>query len=74
MMEEAGYPSVLLVDTRPVQSWPLLVVSSHAVAEQISRVSKAFPTSLNKSPTIFEFTRLVGHESVLVKEVSFLNS
>ena len=69
MFEDAGRPEILLVDTRPVISWPLTVVSSHAVAEQITKISKSFPWSVNKSPTVFEFTRLVGHESVLTKEV-----
>ncbi|KAF9730673.1 hypothetical protein PMIN06_004166 [Paraphaeosphaeria minitans] len=67
MAQAAGRPDVLFVDVRPA-SYPLTVVNSHAVAEQISRVSKGFPTSVRKSPTIFEFTRLIGHESVLSKE------
>lgn len=68
MVEEAGCPDILLVDVRPA-SYPLTIVSSHAVAEQISKVSKGFPTSVTKSPTIFDFTRLIGHESLLSKEV-----
>ncbi|KAL1595798.1 hypothetical protein SLS60_009487 [Paraconiothyrium brasiliense] len=67
MVEDEGRPNILLVDVRPI-SYPLAVVNSHAVAEQISRVSKGFPMSVNKSPTIFGFTRLIGHESVLSKE------
>ena len=68
MVEDEGRPNILLVDVRPI-SYPLAVVNAHAVAEQISRVSRGFPTSVNKSPTIFGFTRLIGHESVLSKEV-----
>jgi hypothetical protein len=68
MAEKAGRPDILLVDVRPA-NYPLIVVNSHAVAEQISKVSKGFPMSVNKSPTIFDFTRLIGHESVLSKEV-----
>ncbi|KAF1971388.1 cytochrome P450 52A11 [Bimuria novae-zelandiae CBS 107.79] len=67
MVEEAGRPDVLLVDVRPV-SYAMAVISSHAIAEQISKVSKGFPTSVTKSPTFSAFTRLVGHESVLIKE------
>jgi hypothetical protein len=69
MINEAGRPDIMLVDIRPAQNWPLTVINSHAVAEQISKVSKGFPTSVNKSPTNHDFTRLVGHESVLFKEV-----
>lgn len=70
MVEDAGRPDVLFVDVRPANSnFPLTVVNSHAVAEQISKVSKGFPASVNKSPTIFEFTRLIGRGSLLSKEV-----
>lgn len=67
-MEDAGRPDVLFVDVRPA-NYPLTVITSHAIAEQISRASKSFPMSVRKSPTIFDFTRIIGHESVLSQEV-----
>ena len=67
MLKEAGYPELFLADTRPTGP-PLTVVCSHAVAEQVSKVSKGFPVSVNKSPTTFEFTRLIGYETILLKE------
>ncbi|KAJ4301155.1 hypothetical protein N0V90_003245 [Kalmusia sp. IMI 367209] len=67
MVEDAGRPDILLVDVRPI-NYALLVVSSHAVAEQISKISKAFPTSVPKSPTIRDFTRLIGYETLLGKD------
>lgn len=69
MVEDAGRPDILLADIRPI-SYAILIVSSHVVAEQISKVSKLFPTSTPKSPTIHDFTRLIGHESLLGKSVS----
>lgn len=63
--ESLGRPPVFLMDFRPV-SHRLLIVASHAVAEQLSRTSKLFPWSVNKSPTIREHGQLLGKQSMLV--------
>ncbi|EFQ96594.1 hypothetical protein PTT_00378 [Pyrenophora teres f. teres 0-1] len=46
-----GYPEFIFFDTRPLQ-FPLLLVTSHEIAEQISRASKTQPYSVDKSPTV----------------------
>ena len=59
MWKDNGSPELFMVDLRPL-NYPVLLVASHKVAEQISRVTKLFPTSVNKSPTVGEFRRLMG--------------
>lgn len=63
-------PPFLAMDMRPV-TWPLLLVASHEVAEQISKSTKLFPWSVNKSPTVADILHLVGPRSLLAKEVCF---
>ncbi|KAK0742570.1 cytochrome P450 [Apiosordaria backusii] len=67
MVKAAGNPSVLFVDTRPA-SYAMAVISSHEVAEQLSRATKQYPWSAPKSPTIAELVNLVGHQSILSKQ------
>ncbi|KAK4239550.1 hypothetical protein C8A03DRAFT_42869 [Achaetomium macrosporum] len=66
MAKELGHPPLMLVDLRPV-TYPMVVVTSHEVAEQISRVSKLFPWSTPKSPTMGALVSLIGPQSILVK-------
>jgi hypothetical protein len=53
--------------------WPLdytiLFVTSHKVAEQLSRSSKQFRYSSPKSPTMHQFDGLVGKGSMLMENV-----
>ncbi|KAI4654496.1 uncharacterized protein J4E88_006450 [Alternaria novae-zelandiae] len=46
-----GSPEYMFFDTRPVQL-PLLLIASHAMAEQVSRASKTQQYSVTKSPTV----------------------
>jgi cytochrome P450 len=62
--ESLGRPPMFLLDLRPV-SYRILIVTSHEVAEQISRSSKLFPWSVTKSPTIRDQQQVFGHQSML---------
>lgn len=60
-----GKPDVLFMDMRPLQ-YPVLLVCSHEIAEQVSKSTKTQPYSVTKSPTIQQgFGRLVGRMSML---------
>lgn len=61
----AGRPDLLLFDIRPALKWPTVIISSHDVAEQLTRPSKMFPRSTPKSPTIDSLVHLVGPRSIL---------
>lgn len=64
----AANPSILFLDLRPTM-YPMVIIRSHAVAEQISRSSKLFPTSTTKSPTLqSQMGRLIGAKSILSAE------
>jgi len=57
----------MFFDTRPVQ-YPLLLVTSHAIAEQVSQASKLQPYSVDKSPTLRDgFGELFGKYSLLTE-------
>jgi hypothetical protein len=71
MSKELGRPPLMFVDLRPV-TYPMVVVSNHEVAEQIARVSKLFPWSTPKSPTLSGLMHLTGEHSILTREVRFL--
>ncbi|KAH4109701.1 hypothetical protein HBH98_035150 [Parastagonospora nodorum] len=63
-----GSPDYMFFDTRPAQ-WPLVLITSHAFAEQISKATKDQPYSTTKSPTIQAgLGRLVGRYSMLSEE------
>ncbi|KAL2262650.1 hypothetical protein VTK26DRAFT_575 [Humicola hyalothermophila] len=64
---ELGNPPLILLDLRPV-SYPLVVVASHEVAEQISRASKQLPWSTPKSPTLAGLVRVTGKRSILSQQ------
>lgn len=57
---------MFLMDMRPV-SHRIVVVASHEIAEQLSRPSKLFPWSVDKSPTLSNDRQLLGHQSMLAK-------
>ncbi|KAI1664745.1 Cytochrome P450 52A11 [Pyrenophora tritici-repentis] len=60
-----GHPEFIFFDTRPLQ-FPLLVVTSHEIAEQVSRASKTQPYSVDKSPTVQDGVGgLIGKYSLL---------
>lgn len=70
--EELGNPPVLFLDLRP--GFAMCVVCDHEVAEQISKVSKKFPWSVNKSPTMGALKPLTGPKSIITTEVSVVPS
>lgn len=63
-----GRPPIMLVDLRPVNP-PMVLVSDHSIAEQISKPSKLFPLSTPKSPTWTHMIPIIGTTSILGKEV-----
>ncbi|KAF1983445.1 cytochrome P450 [Aulographum hederae CBS 113979] len=62
-----GSPEVYFADLRPVLK-PMVHVSSHEVAEQISSVSKTFRYSFPKSPTVAALGALIGKYSIIAAE------
>lgn len=62
----------MFFDLRPV-NYPMVIVNSHEVAEQISRVSKQFAWSAPKSPTMDALVRVIGRESILTRQVCLHN-
>ena len=55
----------MFFDTRPVQ-YPLVLVASHEMAEQVSRASKTQQYSVTKSPTVQQgFGELIGRYSLI---------
>ncbi|KAI1147219.1 cytochrome P450 [Nemania diffusa] len=69
MWMSLGRPPVMLVDLRPVNP-PMLLVSTHDVAEHISKPSKLFPLSTTKSPTWTHMIPIIGKASILGREGS----
>merc|ERR1712137_432974 len=60
-----GSPEYMFFDTRPVQ-YPLLLIASHEMAEQVSRPSKTQQYSVTKSPTVQQgFGELIGRYSLI---------
>jgi cytochrome P450 len=58
----------MFFDTRPAQ-YPLAMITSHHIAEQISKATKEQPYSTTKSPTIQGgLGRLIGRYSLLSEE------
>ena len=60
-----GRPELIFFDARPVQ-YPVLLITSHEGAEQLSRSTKTRPYGMTKSPTVQEgFGRVIGRHSML---------
>jgi cytochrome P450 len=57
----------MYLDFRPIQ-YPLLLVTTHDLAEQVVRATKSQPYSVDKSPTVQgEFGALVGKHAMLTQ-------
>jgi len=69
LAETIGKPPMTLFDLRPLQ-YPMLLVTDHEIAEQISRASKAHPYSTPKSPTMGALHPIVGPSSMIITNVS----
>ena len=66
--ETLGNVPAFILDLYP--AGPVLcVVCSHHVAEQITKISRAFPYSLPKAPTTRAFEDLLGPSSIVIAEV-----
>ncbi|KAI0151833.1 cytochrome P450 [Xylariaceae sp. FL1272] len=64
MWSSIGRPPVMLVDLRPLSA-PLALITSHEVAEQITKSTKDFPTSAPKSSTADYMDPMIGSTSML---------
>lgn len=69
MWESRGRPPIFLVDLRPINP-PIALITSHDIAEQISKPNKSFPLSTPKSPTWRQMIPIVGPTSIIGKEGS----
>ncbi|KAH7304165.1 cytochrome P450 [Stachybotrys elegans] len=67
MHKAIGSPPLMLADMRPVQI-PVVIVSSHDIAEQVSKSSNLFPWSLPKTPSIVDNVHLIGSSSIISAE------
>jgi hypothetical protein len=71
-MRTSDSPQMLFLDLRPV-NYPMVIVASHDIAEQISRVTKLNPESVPKSPTMQQsYRRLIGDKSIISEGVNIL--
>lgn len=73
LMEQApkfGNPPVLLSDMRPKEP-PLLFILDAEVAEQITKPTKQYSTSVPKTPNMKNLSPLVGERSLVNLDVSF---
>lgn len=68
LWNENGRPEFMFLDFRPVQ-YPILLVTTHDLAEQFTKTTKTHPYSVTKSPTVQgEFGALVGKNSILIEK------
>lgn len=68
MAREKGNPELIFMDLRPVQ-YPVVVVASCEVAEQITKASPRWSSSTPKSPTLSQIWDLTGKTSLVFVEV-----
>lgn len=67
MRDALGKPPLMVVDLRPI-TYPMILISDPAIAEQVSRGTKAFPRSIPKSETEKHPAHLMGPKSVLTAQ------
>lgn len=67
--QKMDFPPVLLVDLRPVEKFSLLLIFDNEVAEQVTKASKQYSTSLPKHPGIQDLAPLVGARSLVTTDV-----
>lgn len=73
MYEQAkklGFPPVLLVDWRPLEDFVILFILNNTVAEQVTKPSKQYSTSIPKHPAMQDLAPLVGSRSLVTLDVS----
>ncbi|KAJ4993794.1 cytochrome P450 52A11 [Stagonosporopsis vannaccii] len=66
--EKLGFPPVLLVDWRPIERFPILFILDNDVAEQVTKPSKVYRTSMPKHPAIQQLAPLVGARSLVTTD------
>ncbi|KAL0939601.1 cytochrome p450 [Colletotrichum truncatum] len=66
--EKLGFPPVLLVDWRPMQQFMILFILNNDVAEQVTRPTKQFSTSVPKHPAMQDLAPLVGARSLVTTD------
>ncbi|KAF9876540.1 cytochrome p450 [Colletotrichum karsti] len=66
--QKLGNPPVLLVDWRPLESFMILFVLDNEVAEQITRPTKQYSTSVPKHPAMQDLAPLVGARSLVTTD------
>src|ERR1700761_4435977 len=67
MQKAIGNPPIVIFDMRPF-FWPICVIYSHNVAEQIAKPSKTFRYSVFKSPTVKALLPVIGPTSIIRAE------
>ncbi|KAH8900730.1 cytochrome P450 52A11 [Thozetella sp. PMI_491] len=67
-VKKLGFPPVLLVDWRPVEEFILLLIFDNEVAEQVTRPSKMYSTSIPKHPAMQDLAPLVGARSLVTTD------
>ncbi|KAI0971270.1 cytochrome P450 [Xylaria arbuscula] len=63
MHQDLGRPPLMFVDLRPLNH-PIVVITNHEIAEQVSKASILFPTSVPKSSFKY-LEHLIGPTSIL---------
>ncbi|KAF2672341.1 cytochrome P450 [Microthyrium microscopicum] len=63
LRKEAGNDGAVYLDMWPVE-YPTVQIWSHSLAEQISKSTKLFKYSVDKSPTVHAFSDLIGKDSI----------
>ncbi|KAK9771674.1 putative Cytochrome P450 52A11 [Seiridium cardinale] len=63
--QKLGFPPVLLVDWRPMEPLLILFILDNTVAEQVTKTSKQFSTSIPKHPAMQDLAPLVGSRSLV---------
>lgn len=69
-VEKLGFPPVLLLDFRPIEKFLMLCILDNDVAEQVTKSSKKYTTSVPKHPSIQRLAPLVGARSLVTTQVS----
>jgi cytochrome P450 len=68
LWKDAGCPDYMFFDTRPA-SYPMVLITSHEMAEQITKITKQQPYSTTKSPTLSDGLRgIIGRYSLVSEE------
>ncbi|RSL74284.1 hypothetical protein CEP53_000392 [Fusarium sp. AF-6] len=63
MYEKLGRPPLIFLEMRPI-SKPVALITSHDIAEQVTKSSNLFPWSTPKTPTMKDIIHLLGPSSL----------